>query len=92
MNTSCELVGTLELREFSLATSAAIGRCWQSTDWPTTMFATGFCALLVFACPLRELNFGLFETLTLVKQRNCAHTHKLESISRSRTGTHRMFL
>jgi len=30
MNTSCESTSTLELREFSLATSAAIGRCWQS--------------------------------------------------------------
>lgn len=29
MNTSCELASTLELREFSLAASAAIGRCWQ---------------------------------------------------------------
>ena len=46
MNTSCESTNTLELREFSLATSAAIGRCWQSTDWPTTKFVTGFCALL----------------------------------------------
>ena len=29
MNTSCELASTLELRGFSLAASAAIGRCWQ---------------------------------------------------------------
>lgn len=54
MNTSCESTSTLELREFSLATSAAIGRCWQSTDWPTTKFVTGFCALLAFACPLLD--------------------------------------
>ena len=52
MNTSCESTSTLELREFSLATSAAIGRCWQSTDWPTTKFVTGFCVSLVFPCPL----------------------------------------
>lgn len=54
MNTSCESTSTLELRELSLATSAAIGRCWQSTDWPTTKFVTGFCALLAFACPLLD--------------------------------------
>ena len=29
MNTSCESTSTLELREQSLAVSAAIGRCWQ---------------------------------------------------------------
>ena len=66
MNTSCESTSTLELRELSLAASAAIGRCWQSTDWPTKMFVTGFCALLALACPLRELNLGLCETLALV--------------------------
>ena len=49
MNTSCESTSTLELRELSLAASAAIGRCWQSTDWPTTKFVTGFCALLADA-------------------------------------------
>lgn len=30
MTTSCESTSTLELRELSLAASAAIGRCWQS--------------------------------------------------------------
>ena len=91
MNTSCESTSTLELRELSLAASAAIGRCWQSTDWPTRKFVTGFCALLALACPLRELNLGLYETLTLGEQRNCAHAHKLESISGSCTGTHGVF-
>ena len=92
MNTSCRrYVSTLELREKTLAVSAAIGRCWQHFSWPTRKFVTGFCALLTFACPLQELNLGLFETPALERQRSCAHVHKLESIFRSCTDAYRMF-
>ena len=81
MNTSCgRNISTLEMREETLAASAAIGRCWQPFCWPTKKLVTGFCALLTFACPLQELNLGLFETPALERQRSCAHVHKLESI------------
>lgn len=71
MNTSCESTSTLELREQSLAVSAAIGRCWQQKlankkvrYWILRLARTR----LSFA----GLNLGLCETLALGMQRSGA--------------------